>query len=166
MVYPLRVLHQKKFLEKPYENSFKKFVDLELKINLEIYLESVQDWNETIKQEFTNYVKEAPIYIGYPEALTNPKFLEILYYNLNLTGEEGLFKMNEEMKKHSNQLYNEFTTNSFKNISENENDILKSFILQHPKSKHHLWRYPQFGTNVIRNLLNFLSNLMFLLMYS
>lgn len=165
MVYPLRILHQKKFLEQSYEDSFKDFVSLELKMNLEQLLESVEGWNETMKQEFTNDVKDAPIYIGYPEALTSTQFLQIFYSNLNLTGEEGLFKMNQEMKQHSNKLYNDFKTISLQNISENEKDILKSFVVQHPKSKHHLWRYPQFGTNVIRKFLRFLRNLMFQLMF-
>ena len=116
-----------------------------------------------MKKDFTIYVKEATIFIGYPEGITSLKFLEIFYLNLNLTGKEGLFKMNQEMKKHSNQLYDTFKTMSLENISENEKDLLKSFVLQHPKLKHHLWRYPQFGTNVIRKLFQILSIFIFLL---
>lgn len=157
MVYPLRILHQRKFLENSYEDSFRKFLNLEMKINLEQHLESIKDWNDTMKEDFRIYIKEAVIFIGFPERLRSPDFFKTFYSNLNLTGEEGLFKMNQEMKKHSNQLYHDFKTISLENVSETELDLLRSFVLQNPKAKHHLWRYPQFGTNVIRKILEILK---------
>ena len=67
-----------------------------------------------------------PINIGYPDELTAPKFLNKLYANLNLTGEEDVYKMNQEIRKYRDIIKQKKNYSVYlENLSENAKMIFE-----------------------------------------
>ena len=108
MEFPLEVMFQLKYANRVNKTSLKEFIQKTLLI-------------DKIKDSIMN----TPIYFGFPDELKTPKFLNKLYANLNLTGEEGVYKMYQEIKKYEKLL--KYGNNSIylENLSENAKIIFE-----------------------------------------
>ena len=104
--FPLEIMFQMEYGTKNTSKAFKEFV---------VKFQSIDESPDNLIQ------------VGFPDELTNPEFLNKLYANLNLTGEEGLYKMHSEMEKYSDQIYEEGNNSIYmKNLSENAKEIFKN----------------------------------------
>lgn len=64
--------------------------------------------------------------VGFPVELTTNEFLDKVYANLNVTGDEGYYKLAYEMEKYSDSIYQQGYNSSFmENLSENARKIFK-----------------------------------------
>ena len=66
----------------------------------------------------------ATIQVGFPQELTSTEFLDTLYGNLKLTGDEGPYRMNQVMKKYNEDL-GKYNSLYLGKLSENAKEIYK-----------------------------------------
>lgn len=113
MEFPLYIMYEIQYKNEIDKEAFKDFIH-------KVFLMSFD--NDKLKHS----IMTTPIYIGLPDELTTTEFLNNIYANLNLTGEEGVYKMYQEMKKYDDVIRDEKnTTNYVKNLSENAEEIFK-----------------------------------------
>ena len=76
---------------------------------------------ETIEKSNINSTQ-----VGFPDELTTPEFLNKLYANLSLTGEEQLYNMSQQLKGYSDLIFQEKYNPTFVNsLSEKAKEIFK-----------------------------------------
>ena len=121
-------MYQLKNQKQINETAFKDFTRKALLMEYEVVIDSLINANETLKEEFRNEIIDTRIYIGLPDELTTPEFLNNLYANLNLTGEESAYKMHQEMKKYETHLYidNNISIYLQQSTSENTKEFIES----------------------------------------
>ena len=95
MTFTLEIMFQLKYANRINKTSLKEFIHKQLLIQSEVYIDQLVKPNETLIDEIRDSVMNFPINIGYPDELTTPEFLNKLYANLNLTGEESVYKMHQ-----------------------------------------------------------------------
>lgn len=106
MNFPLEVIFQMKYKNDKSLKAFKDFVDK---------FKALEGSND-------NYIQ-----IGFPDELTTKEFLDKLYADLSLTGEEGLYKIRQEMKVYSNLIHHdEYNPVHIESLSENARSIFKN----------------------------------------
>ena len=125
--YPLLVMLQIKHEKQFNKTAFKAFIQKALLVETEVIIDSLNHPNETVKEEFRNEIINTPIPIGFSDELTNLELFKKIYENLNLTGNEGVYLMHQEMKKYNELLIEKeyFDSLNLENLSEN----LKEFFV-------------------------------------
>ena len=120
MYFPLEVMFDLKYANKVNKTSLKEFIQKVLLIESEDLIDQLGNTNEKLIEKFKDLSIKFPINIGYPDELTAPEFLNKLYANLNLTGEEGVYKMHLEIKKYEKLLKQKENYSVYlENLSEN-----------------------------------------------
>ena len=76
---------------------------------------------DSIEESNRNYTQ-----VGFPDELTTPEFLNKLYANLSLTGEEQLYNMSQQLKDYSDLIFQKDYNPSFvESLSERTKEIFK-----------------------------------------
>lgn len=129
--YPLLLMLQIKHEKQINKTAFKAFKHKALLVESEVIIDSLNHPTETAKEEFRNEIINTPIPIGFPDEFTNLEFVKKIYENLNLTGDEGVYFMHQEMKKYRELLKEKEYLNSLnlENLSENSKKKLVSCLL-------------------------------------
>ena len=125
MYFPLDVMFELKHSKQIDKVGFEDFIRKALSFQYEVVVDALNEslintYNKTLTDEVKDSILNIPIYIGNPDELTNTEFLNKLYANLNLTGQEGPYRMYQEMKKYQ-ELINqkEYHLIYLENLSEN-----------------------------------------------
>ena len=119
-------MFQIKYAHKIDKISFKEFIRKALLIESQVFTDQLEYINETLIEKFEDLIVIAPIDIGYPDELTTPEFLNKLYANLNLTGEESVYKMHQEIEKYEKLLKQKENYSIYlENLSENAKMIFE-----------------------------------------
>ena len=127
MFFPLEVMFELEYSNKIDKTSLKEFIRKVLLIESEVLIDQLVNTNETKVEKIKDLIKNFPIDIGYPDELTTPEFLNKLYANLNLTGEEGVYKMQQEIKKYEKLLKQKENYSVYlENLSENAKTLFES----------------------------------------
>ena len=126
MEFPLEVMFQIKYANRVNITAAKEFYQMIKLIEFELYI----DQSGVTNEKFINLLKDAvinyPINIGYLDELTTPEFLNKLYANLNLTGEESVYQMYQEIEKYEDLLKQKENYSIYlKNLSENAKYIFE-----------------------------------------
>ena len=124
MAFPIDVMFQLKYENQFNKVAFKDFMQKTLLLTTESLVEMSVQWNQSMTDEISSKIMETPLYIGYPSELTSTQFLNKLYANLNLTGNEGFYKMSRELEKYDVQT--EFSLMNQENISKDVKEIFES----------------------------------------
>ena len=127
MAFPLKVMFESKYANRINKISLKEFIQKATMIESEILIDQlVIKPNETFIAKANDLIMNTTINIGFPDELTSLVFLNKLYANLNLTGEEGVFKMHQEIKKNEKRLKQKENYSIYlKNLSENAKIIFE-----------------------------------------
>ena len=105
MGFPLEIMFEINYANRVNKTSLKEFIQKLLLIESEVLIDQLEiKPNETSFEKLKDSIVNFPINIGHPDELTSPEFLNKLYSNLNLTGEEGVFKMHQEIEKYEELL--------------------------------------------------------------
>ena len=106
--------------------SLKEFIQKVFLIESEVRIDQLVKPNETLIEEIKDSVVNFPFNFGFPDELTSPEFLNKLYANLNLTGEEGVYKMYQEIRKYEKLLKQKENYSIYlENLSENAKNIFE-----------------------------------------
>ena len=121
MGFPLEIMFEINYANRVNKTSLKEFIQKLLLIESEVLIDQLEiKPNETSFEKLKDSIVNFPINIGHPDELTSPEFLNKLYSNLNLTGEEGVFKMHQEIEKYEELLKQKENYSIYlENLSEN-----------------------------------------------
>ena len=104
MLFPLEVMFELKYANRVNKTSLKEFFQKAILIESEVLIDHLEITNETLIEKIKDSVMNTSIIFGHPDELTTPEFLNKLYANLNLTGEEGVYQMYQEIEKYEKLL--------------------------------------------------------------
>ena len=109
-----------KYANKIDKTSLKEFIRKAFLIESEVLIDQLVITNETLIEKIKDSIMNFPIDIGHPDELKTSKFINKLYANLNLTGEEGVYQMYQELKKFEKLLKQKENYSIYlENLSEN-----------------------------------------------
>ena len=126
MNFPLDVMFESKYANRINKTSIKEFFQKALLIESEVYIDKSGNRNEKLIEKLKDSIMNYPINIGYPDELKTTKFLNKLYANLNLTGEESFFKMLKVIRDYEKLLKQKKNYSIYlENLSENAKMIFE-----------------------------------------
>ena len=100
MRFPLEVFYELKIATQFDKTAFKDFMVKAIQIQVDVEDPNVK-LNETMQDGLKEFIKNTLFYTGLPDELTSIEFLDKLFANLKLTGDEGAFKMYQELNKYN-----------------------------------------------------------------
>lgn len=122
--FELDIIYEKYYAKKVDSKAVLKFFHTYWEMQMTTLADTFFQSSQDLKDGFKIYMKNIPIHVGFPDELTNTDFLNKLYANLNLTGDERPYKIYRELMKNQDFMkHHEKNFTFLEGLSENAKDV-------------------------------------------